>query len=113
MAFNTNLTSGFPVEMFNVTAVLRDKDNQDAAIEENEFMLQQNGRQIQIAKALFAVTQKGIEEGQWIGEYANWQQVVAAINNINDVKNAYEIQVLDDAVTIDGTFTLSLIHICL
>lgn len=106
VAFNTNLTSGFPVEMFNVTAVLRDKDNQDAAIEENEFMLQQNGRQIQIAKALFAVTQKGIEEGQWIGEYANWQQVVAAINNINDVKNEYEIQVLDDAVTIDGTFTI-------
>ena len=40
------------------------------------------------------------------GYRANWQQVVAAINNINDVKNEYEIQVLDDAVTIDGTFTI-------
>lgn len=106
VAFNTSMTSGFPVEMFNVEAELLDEDNPDAAIEKYEFMLQQNGRQIQIAKALFAVTQKGIAEGTWIGEYANWQQVVAAINNINDAKNEYEIQVLDDAVTIDGTFTI-------
>lgn len=106
VAFNTSMTSGFPLEMFNVTAVLRDEANPDAAREYDEFMLQQNGRQLLIAKALFVVTQKGIEEGQWIGEYANWQQVVSAINNINDAKNEYEIQVLDDAVTIDGTFTI-------
>ena len=106
VAFNTSMTSGFPLEMFNVTAVLRDEANPDAAREYDEFMLQQNGRQLLIAKALFVVTQKGIEEGQWIGEYANWQQVVSAINNINDAKNEYEIQVLDDTVTIDGIFTI-------
>lgn len=59
-----------------------------------------------IAKALFAVTQIGIKEDQPIGTYANWQQVVAAINSINDAKNKYQIQVLDDTVTIDGTFTI-------
>lgn len=106
VAVNTSMTSGFPLEMFNVTAVLRDEANPDAAREYDEFMLQQNGRQLLIAKALFVVTQKGIEEGQWIGEYANWQQVVSAINNINDAKNEYEIQVLDDTVTIDGIFTI-------
>lgn len=106
VAFNTSMTSGFPLEMFNVTAELRDGDNSDAAREEYDFMLQQNGKQLLIAKALFAVTQKGIKEGSRIGEYANWQQVVAAINNINDAKNEYEIQVLDDTVTIDGTFTI-------
>ena len=106
VAFNTSMTSGFPLEMFNVTAVLRDEDTPDAAREYDEFMLQQNGRQLLIAKALFVVTQKGIKEGSWIGEYANWQQVVSAINNINDAKNEYEIQVLDDTVTIDGTFTI-------
>lgn len=106
VAFNTSMTSGFPLEMFNVTAVLRDEANPDAAREYDEFMLQQNGRQLLIAKALFAVTQIGIKEDQPIGTYANWQQVVAAINNINDSKNKYQIQVLDDTVTIDGTFTI-------
>lgn len=106
VAFNTSMTSGFPLEMFNVTAVLRDEANPDAAREYNEFMLQQNGRQLLIAKALFAVTQIGIKEDQPIGTYANWQQVATAINNINDSKNKYQIQVLDDTVTIDGTFTI-------
>ena len=106
VAFNTSMTSGFPLEMFNVTAVLRDEANPDAAREYDEFMLQQNGRQLQIAKALFVVTQIGIKEDQPIGTYANWQQVAAAINSINDAKNKYQIQVLDDTVTIDGTFTI-------
>lgn len=106
VAFNTSMTSGFPLEMFNVTAVLRDEANPDAAREYDEFMLQQNGRQLLIAKALFVVTQIGIKEDPPIGTYANWQQVVAAINSINDAKNKYQIQVLDDAVTIDGTFTI-------
>ena len=106
VAFNTSMTSGFPLEMFNVTAVLRDEANPDAAREYDEFMLQQNGRQLLIAKALFAVTQIGIKEDQPIGTYANWQQVAAAINSINDAKNKYQIQVLDDTVTIDGTFTI-------
>ena len=106
VAFNTSMTSGFPLEMFNVTAVLRDEATPDAAREYDEFMLQQNGRQLLIAKALFAVTQIGIKEDQPIGTYANWQQVVAAINSINDAKNKYQIQVLDDTVTIDGTFTI-------
>lgn len=92
--------------MFNVTAVLRDEANPDAAREYDEFMLRQNGRQLLIAKALFAVTQIGIKEDQPIGTYANWQQVVAAINSINDAKNKYQIQALDDTVTIDGTFTI-------
>lgn len=106
VAFNTSMTSGFPLEMFNVTAVLRDEANPDAAREYDEFMLQQNGRQLLIAKALFVVTQIGIKEDQPIGTYANWQQVAAAINSINDAKNKYQIQVLDDTVTIDGTFTI-------
>ena len=106
VAFNTSMTSGFPLEMFNVIAVLRDEANPDAAREYDEFMLQQNGRQLLIAKALFAVTQIGIKEDPPIGTYANWQQVVAAINSINDAKNKYQIQVLDDTVTIDGTFTI-------
>ena len=106
VAFNTSMTSGFPLEMFNVTAVLWDEANPDAAREYDGFMLQQNGRQLLIAKALFAVTQIGIKEDQPIGTYANWQQVVAAINNINDSKNKYQIQVLDDTVMIDGTFTI-------
>ena len=106
VAFNTSMTSGFPLEMFNVTAVLRDEANPDAAREYDEFMLRQNGRQLQIAKALFVVTQIGIKEDQPIGTYANWQQVAAAINSINDAKNKYQIQVLDDTVTIDGIFTI-------
>ena len=106
VAFNTSMISGFPLEMFNVTAVLLDEANPDAAREYDEFMLQQNGRQLLIAKALFVVTQIGIKEDQPIGTYANWQQVVAAINSINDAKNKYQIQVLDDTVTIDGTFTV-------
>lgn len=106
VAFNTSMTSGFPLEMFNVTAVLRDEANPDAAREYDEFMLQQNGGQLLIAKALFVVTQIGIKEDQPIGTYANWQQVAAAINSINDAKNKYQIQVLDDTVTIDGTFTI-------
>ena len=106
VAFNTSMTSGFPLEMFNVTAVLLDETNPDAAREYDEFMLQQNGRQLLIAKALFVVTQIGIKEDQPIGTYANWQQVAAAINSINDAKNKYQIQVLDDTVTIDGTFTI-------
>lgn len=106
VAFNTSMTSGFPLEMFNVIAVLRNEANPDAAREYDEFMLQQNGRQLLIAKALFAVTQIGIKEDPPIGTYANWQQVVAAINSINDAKNKYQIQVLDDTVTIDGTFTI-------
>ena len=86
VAFNTSMTSGFPLEMFNVTAVLRDEANPDAAREYDEFMLQQNGGQLLIAKALFVVTQIGIKEDQPIGTYANWQQVAAAINSINDAK---------------------------
>lgn len=45
VAFNTSMTSGFPLEMFNVTAVLWDEANPDAAREYDGFMLQQNGRQ--------------------------------------------------------------------
>ena len=101
---NAKTPGTFPVEYFNVTVDFqRDKDY---AQENPTFMLEQNGKQVLIGKAVFALTRQDLSGQTDLGSFANWQQTAAEINRLNDTSAAYIIEVLDDAVTVSGTFTI-------